>query len=208
MGTRRDADTDDCQARVLSREPFRDNELRTLAKLARTPSSASLNNRFSKETDSTVQTEQQTLRRAAVALHAINVVEKEHTTMTTRGSTVSPASIRLSKMSGLGQLTSRVTKAYEGLTKNGMLQKQTRDRGNEESRSAENNQPAQRSSEGCEGAFQQKRRARNQWLHRSTGLRDRDEYTPSRRWTSCRWRWSRRVSKPLPRREDPCLSSN
>ena len=41
------ADTDDCQARILSREL---TEI-TLAKLARTLSSASLNNSLSKETD-------------------------------------------------------------------------------------------------------------------------------------------------------------
>ena len=41
------ADTDDCQARILSREL---PEI-TLAKLARTLSSASLNNILSKETD-------------------------------------------------------------------------------------------------------------------------------------------------------------
>ena len=105
---RLDADTDDCQARVLSREPFRDNELLTLEACSNTELSE-LEQQVQKETDSMVQTEQQTLGRAAVALHAINVVEKEHTTMTTRGSTVSPALIRLSKMSGLGQLTSRVT---------------------------------------------------------------------------------------------------
>ena len=40
-----------------------------VAKLARTPSSASLNNRFSKETGLMVPAEQQSLRRTAVALH-------------------------------------------------------------------------------------------------------------------------------------------
>ena len=87
------ADTNNCQARVLSRELPET----TLAKLARTPSSASLSDRLSKntrakgerhETGSMVQAEQQLLRRATMMLHVRSVDEKEQTTMTIRRSTV------------------------------------------------------------------------------------------------------------------------
>ena len=66
-------DTDECQAHV----PDASFQQTTLAKLARTPSSASLNNRLSKDTVLMVQAEQQLLRRAMVTLHVRSAGEKK-----------------------------------------------------------------------------------------------------------------------------------